>query len=282
MRLKLGLSPCPNDTFIFHALLHGKVDTTLPDGTRVEFEPVFADVEELNERMLAGELPVTKASFAALAAARDRYAVLRTGGALGRGNGPLLLAREPLRPDELAGRHVRVPGRLTTAALLLRTFHTDLGEVSSARYDELLPALLAGEMDVALVIHELRFTYAEHGLHAIEDLGARFERETGRPVPLGGIFVRRDVPLELARQVEWWIAESLDLARTQPDDTREFVRHHAQELSDEVTDAHIGLYVNDQSSGYGTEGREAIRYLLDLATASHAVPPCDLPVFLDG
>lgn len=280
MRLPLGLSPCPNDTFIFHALLHGRLDTRLPDGRRVEFDPVFADVEELNERMLRGELPVTKASFAALAQARDRYAVLRTGGALGRGNGPLLLAREPLDPADLSGLRVRVPGHLTTAALLLRTLHPELDPPDADRYDRLLPALLAGEIDVALVIHELRFTYREHGLHAVEDLGRRYERETGCAVPLGGIFVRRDVDPVLARHVEGWIGESLAWAREHPADCAEFVREHAQELGAEVTRAHIDLYVNEFSSGYGPEGEAAIRRLLELAVERGTAESSDRPLFV--
>ncbi len=277
MKLRIGLSPCPNDTFIFHALVHGLVG---PPG--LEVEAVLADVEELNERMLAGDLEVTKGSFAAFAATRDRYAVLRTGGALGRGNGPLVVAREPLSPDELGGKRILVPGLHTTAALLLRTFHSDVAATPAARYDQVVPALERGEADAAVIIHELRFTYRERGLHAVCDLGARFEQETGLPVPLGGIFVRRDALAArpaLGRDLESWIAASLEYARTHPSASREFVREHAQELADEVTAAHIALYVNDFSLGYGEEGERAIERLLALATAAGSAAEAASPVF---
>lgn len=275
MKLRLGLSPCPNDTFIFHALLHGLVDTG-----DVAFEPVMEDVEALNERMLRAELPVTKASFAAYAAAREHYAVLRTGGALGRANGPLVVSRRPMTPADLAGKRVIVPGALTTAALLLRTFHPEVAETSSDRYDRVVAALERGEADAAVIIHELRFTYREQGLHAVEDLGQRFEDATGMPVPLGGIFVRRDVERHVALDVERWVGESLALARENPSACVDYVRDHAQEIAAEVTAAHIDLYVNEFSAGYGAEGERAIGRLLERAVDAGTAQPSELPVFL--
>ena len=275
MKLRIGLSPCPNDTFIFHALLHGLVDTG-----GVTFEPVMEDVESLNERMLRGDLEVTKASFAAFAHARATYAAIRTGGALGRGNGPLVVARRPLKAFELAAGRVLLPGRLTTAALLFGGFHPECDDTPSVRYDEVLPALLRGDADAGVVIHELRFTYRERGLHLVEDLGERFEKTTGTPVPLGGIFVRRDVPDGVARKVERWVAESLAHARANPSASREFVRAHAQEEREGVTAAHIGLYVNEFSAGYGREGEDAIARLLILAEKTGRAPPSSLPVFV--
>ena len=274
MRLRLGLSPCPNDTFIFHALLHGLVDTG-----EVSFEPVMADVEELNERMLAGDLAVTKASFAAFARARGRYAALRTGGALGRGNGPLVVATQPLSAGELAGVRVLLPGENTTAALLFRCFHPDVSDTPSVRYHELLAALTRGEADAAVIIHELRFTYAERGLHAVEDLGRRFEDETGLPVPLGGVFARRDLDARMSRAIEGWIAESLSQAQADPEASAAYVRAHAQELDDDVTAAHVGLYVNEFSGGYGGEGERAIARLLELAAGAGADAASTAPIF---
>jgi 1,4-dihydroxy-6-naphthoate synthase len=275
VKLRLGLSPCPNDTFIFHALLHGLVPTK-----RVTFEPVMEDVESLNERMLAGDLEVTKASFAAFAHARDRYAAIRTGGALGRGNGPLVVSRRPRKPFELAAGRVLLPGRLTTAALLFGAFHPECEDTPSVRYDEVLPALLRDEAAAGVVIHELRFTYKERGLHLVEDLGERFEKTTSAPVPLGGVFVGGEVRFAVARDVERWVGESLACARNDPSASRDFVRRHAQEQTEGVTAAHIGLYVNEFSAGYGKQGEDAISRLLLLAEKAGRAPHSTLPVFV--
>ncbi len=249
-KLRIGLSPCPNDTFIFHALLSGLVKTK-----GVEFEPVMEDVETLNERMLRGDLDVTKASFAAFAHARERYAAV-------------------------GACRVLLPGRLTTAALLFHGFHPECEETAFVRYDEVLPALLRGDADAGVVIHELRFTYERHGLRLVEDLGARFEATTGTPVPLGGVFVRRDVAARTAKDVERWVGESLAYARAHPAASREFVRGHAQETDEAVTAAHIGLYVNEFSAGYGPEGEDAIARLLLLAEKAGRAPASRLPTFV--
>jgi 1,4-dihydroxy-6-naphthoate synthase len=275
MKLRIGLSPCPNDAFIFHALLHGRVKTK-----GVAFEPVMEDVETLNERMLRGELEVTKASFAAFAHARDRYAAVRTGGALGRGNGPLVVSKRPMKPFELGAKRVVLPGRLTTAALLFRGFHPECEETPSVRYDEVPAVLARDDADAGVLIHETRFTYERLGLQLVEDLGARFEGTTGKPVPLGGVFVRRDVPTKTARDVEKWIGESLALARADPSASRAFIRKHAQESDPDVTQAHIGLYVNEFSAGYGREGEAAIARLLLLAEKTGRAPASRLPTFV--
>lgn len=275
MKLRLGLSPCPNDTFIFHALLHGLVDTG-----GVTFEPVIEDVESLNERMQRGELEVTKASFAAFAHARDGYAALRTGAALGRGNGPLVVARRPMKPFELGDCRVLLPGALTTAALLFHGFHPECDDTPSRRYDAILPALLHEEAEAGVVIHELRFTYRERGLHLVEDLGERFEGTTGAPIPLGGVFARRDLAPSLAADVERWVGESLAAARRDPSASREYVRRHAQELDDGVTAAHIALYVNEYSADLGDEGADAVRRLLLLAEKAGRAPACAKPLFV--
>jgi len=273
--VRIGLSPCPNDTFIFHALLHGLVDT----GGQT-FEPLFADVEELNLHLLAGRLPVTKASFAAFARARHGYAALRTGGALGRGNGPLVIAHAPLDGADLDRRSVMLPGDLTTAALLFRTFHPGVTRYAFARYDEVPRALARGEVDVAVVIHEHRFEYARDGFHLVEDLGERWERETGLPVPLGGIFVRRDVPQALARSLARCIRESLETARRDPSLSAAFVREHAQSLDPATLARHIATFVNEHSLDYGEEGERAIETLVARAVAAGAAPVCDLPLFV--
>ncbi len=279
--LRFGLSPCPNDTFLFHALLHDLVDTT-HDGVRIRFEPVMEDVETLNERMLRGELEVTKASFAAFARARDVYAACRTGGAIGRGNGPLVVAARPMSSSELGPLKVGLPGELTTAALLFRLFHPDCGDTPSLRYDLLPGALETGRCDAAVIIHELRFTYRARGFHRVEDLGERWEAMTRVGIPLGGVFVRRDVDASLAVAIDRWIGESLAYARANPSASREFVRRHAQELADGVTEAHIALYVNEFSAGCGAEGEKAIRRLLKAAeSAGLAARPKTKGVFVD-
>lgn len=275
MRLRIGLSPCPNDTFVLHALLHGGVETP-----GVEWEPVIEDVETLNERLVTGDLEVSKASFAAFALARDLYLCSRTGAALGRGSGPLVVARRPLAPSELGPLRVLLPGRLTTAALLFRAFHPEVTDTPSDRYDRLADAVVREEADAAVVIHETRFTYRERGLHAVEDLGARWETLMRLPCPLGGMFVRRDLGARLAADVERWIGESLGRARARPEASREFVRRHAQELADGVTAAHIGLYVNEFSEDCGKEGATAIRRLLRLAETTGAAPRSKRGVFV--
>jgi 1,4-dihydroxy-6-naphthoate synthase len=275
VKLRIGLSPCPNDTFLFHALLHGLVPTP-----GVTWEPVMEDVEALNERLLAGDLPVSKASFAAFAHARGQYACARTGGALGRGNGPLVVARRPMEAFELGPLKVLLPGEHTTAALLFRVFHPEVGDTPHVRYDRLLDAVLREEADAAVIIHELRFTYRDRGLHRVEDLGERWEAVTNLPCPLGGIFVRRDVEPDLARSVERWIGESVAYARAHPEASRDFVRAHAQELADGVTRAHIDTYVNEFSSGYGVQGEKAIRRLLRLAETSGVAPTSKKGVFV--
>jgi 1,4-dihydroxy-6-naphthoate synthase len=215
---------------------------------------------------------VSKASFAAFAHARERYACSRTGAALGRGNGPIVVSARPLEPADLGPLKVLLPGSLTTAALLFRTFHPEVLDTPVARYDR-LPELVATEQaDAAVIIHELRFTYRAHGLHLVEDLGARWEKLTRLPCPLGGFFVRRDLDAALARRIEGWIGDSLAKARSDPDRSADFVRRHAQELDDAVTRAHIDLYVNDATADLGEEGAEAVRRLLFLAERAGAAP----------
>jgi 1,4-dihydroxy-6-naphthoate synthase len=248
-------------------MLHGLVATP-----GVTWEPVMEDVETLNERLLAGDLEVSKASFAAFARARDRYACARTGGALGRGNGPLVVSARPAEPSELGSMKVLLPGAHTTAALLLRVFHPEVTDTPIARYDRLADLVLAGKADAAVIIHETRFTYRERGLHAVEDLGRRWESLTRLPCPLGGIFVRRDVDAALAARIEGWIRESVEHAREHPEASRDFVRAHARELDEGVTRKHIDLYVNEFSRGYGPEGEKAIRRLLLLAEKTHSAP----------
>ncbi len=207
--IRFGFTPCPNDAFAFHALVHGLVPAPF------EVEPVLCDIEELNRRSADGDLELTKLSFGAAAAADDRYRLLRSGAALGHGVGPLVVARESMSLAEAAGGRIAVPGRETTAFLLLRLAAPALGEVVELRYDRILGAVVSGELDAGLIIHESRFTYGEHGLVAVADLGEWWEGETGLPVPLAGIFARSDLEPALAASAEAAIRASVEYAFAQ-------------------------------------------------------------------
>jgi 1,4-dihydroxy-6-naphthoate synthase len=261
-RLTFGFTPCPNDAFAFHALVHGLVSAPL------EVEPVLLDIEELNRRASGGELELTKLSFGAAAAAGDSYRLLRSGAALGRGVGPLVVAREPGSLADAAAGRIAVPGRETTAFLLLRLAAPALGEVAELRYDRILPAVVAGEVDAGLIIHESRFTYEEHGLVAVADLGEWWEGETGLPVPLAGIFARHDLDPEVVGEAEAAVRASVEYAFAHPEASRDYVRSLAHELSDEVCAAHIALYVNEHSVDIGDEGLTAIDRLIGRAAAA--------------
>jgi 1,4-dihydroxy-6-naphthoate synthase len=262
VKLTFGFTPCPNDAFAFHALVHGLVPASF------EVEPVLLDIEELNQRAAGAELQLTKLSFGAAAAAGDRYRLLRSGAALGRGVGPLVVARGPGSLEEASAGRVAVPGRETTAFLLLRLAVPALGDVVELRYDRILDAVVAGEVDAGLIIHESRFTYAEHGLVAVADLGEWWEGETGLPVPLAGIFARSDLEPELVAAAEAAIRASVEYAFANPESSRDYVRSLSQEMSDEVCAAHIALYVNEHSVDIGDQGFAAIDLLLGRATAA--------------
>jgi 1,4-dihydroxy-6-naphthoate synthase len=273
--LPLGFSPCPNDTFMFDALVHGRVDAG-----DLRFAPEMDDIEVLNRRALGLDprppLPVTKVSVAALGRLTGEYAVLDAGAALGRGCGPLVLRRgDDMRRTTLAGlagARVAIPGEATTANLLLRIFGPAELERVTMRFDRIMPALAAGEVDAGLVIHESRFTYPEHGLARIADLGEVWEAATGLPLPLGVIVARRDLPEATVRAVEQGLRASVEAAWADPDATREYVRAHAQELDEEVCRQHIALYVNQFSASLGDEGRRAIETLVERMREVGAMP----------
>lgn len=254
--LTFGYSPCPNDTFAFHALAHGLVDAPF------RVEPVLLDIEELNRRAHDGAFDLTKLSVGAFAAVGDRYRLLRSGAALGHGVGPLVVARTPMSLAEAVRGRLAIPGRETTAFALLRLAAPPTGEVRELRYDRILRAVAEGEVDAGLIIHESRFTYADHGLVRVVDLGDWWEQATGLPVPLAGICARADLDDETVVAAERAIRASVQYAFDHPDASRAYVRAHAQEMSDAVCDAHIALYVNRHSLDVGDEGRQAIARLV--------------------
>lgn len=257
--LTFGYSPCPNDTFAFHALAHGLVASPVP------ITPVLLDIEELNRRAHTGEFALTKLSVGAFAGVGDRYRMLRSGAALGHGVGPLVVAREAMPLDAAVRGRLAIPGRETTAYRLLRLAAPPTGEVVELRYDRILRAVADGTVDAGLIIHESRFTYPEHGLVRIRDLGDWWEGETGLPVPLAGICARTDLGAARVAELERAIRASVQYAFDHPEASRAYVRAHAQEMSDAVCDQHIALYVNAHSLDVGEDGLAAIARLVGAA-----------------
>ncbi len=273
--LTLGYSPCPNDTFIFYALIHGRIPA--PGFTVNEH---LEDVETLNRLALEGRLDLTKVSYHAFGHLRDHYALLRSGGALGRGCGPLVIAPQATDMTQLRGRRIAVPGRLTTANLLLQLYGEGYDDLLVLPFDRIMPALQNGEADAGVIIHESRFTFRNAGFHEVLDLGAWWETDTGLPIPLGGILARRDLGSDTIAAVDRALRASLAYAWQHPGETRAYIKQHAQELDDQVIDAHIGLYVNDFSLDLGPEGLMAIETLFSRAEARGLMPGSSKPLFL--
>ncbi len=259
--IQVGYSPCPNDTFLFYALVHGKVDTG-----GYTFEPVLEDVETLNRWALEGRLPMTKVSYGVVDRLADRYWCLRSGGALGRGCGPLVVARGPVSLEALAEAEalIAVPGLHTTANRLLelRTGGRPLRRVAMV-FHEVMPAVASGRVEAGLVIHEGRFTYRRYGLTVVEDLGEWWERTTGCPIPLGGILLRRDLPGVDPSAVQQALRKSVEYALAHPEEPMAYVRAHAQEMDSGVIRQHIELYVNRYTVDLGDEGIRAVETLFD-------------------
>jgi len=254
--LTFGYSPCPNDTFAFHALAFGLVDAPF------RVRPVLLDIEELNRRAHRGEFDLTKLSVGAFAAVGETYRLLRSGAALGEGVGPLVVTRTPMTLADAVRGRVAIPGTETTAYRLLRLAAPSLRDVLEMRYDRILRAVADGEVEAGLIIHESRFTYQEHGLHKAVDLGDWWEGETGLPVPLAGICARADVPDETVVAAERAIRASVQYAFDHPDASRDYVQANAQEMSATVQAQHIALYVNAFSLDVGDAGLHAIERLV--------------------
>ena len=265
--LTLGFSPCPNDTFIFHALVHGLVECP-----GFGFRERLEDVETLNRLALDAALDVSKVSSHLLGFIRDDYCLLRSGGALGRGCGPLVVSAKCTEMTELRGKRIAVPGRYTTAHLLLRLFDPTLDDIVFLPFHEIMGAVRRGEADAGVIIHESRFTYPDYGLTKLLDLGEWWERETGHPIPLGGIAAKRSLGRDAIAAIDHALRASVAYAHAHPDAATGYIRAHSQEMSDEVCAAHIGLYVNDFSLDLGAEGEAAVTALLARAEAAGLVP----------
>jgi 1,4-dihydroxy-6-naphthoate synthase len=274
MKLTLGFSPCPNDTFIFDALVNNKIDT----GDLV-FDVILEDVQTLNHWAIEGKLDITKLSYGVLPLVLDKYIVLNSGSALGNGVGPLLISNNPLRLRQLAeglpedkseveNKTIAIPGENTTAHLLFSLAYPGAKNKIFLRYDEIENFVLQ-DKGLGVIIHENRFTYAAKGLHKVIDLGDFWEQQTGNPIPLGGIVVKRNIDTTLQLQVDALIKKSIEYAYTKYPELNEYIRKHSQEMSEDVMRKHIDLYVNQYSLNLGTNGKAAIKKLLEVYQKTH-------------
>jgi 1,4-dihydroxy-6-naphthoate synthase len=277
MNLTLGFSPCPNDCFIFDALVHKRIDL---EG--LEFTVSLADVEALNRAAFTGEADITKLSFHAFAHCADSYVLLDAGSALGRNCGPLLISQRAISRDEVAagGLRVAIPGRYTTANFLMSLAFPAASDKTEVLFSDIEDAVLDGRFDAGLIIHENRFTYEAKGLKKIIDLGEFWEEQTGAPIPLGGIVARRSLPEHVRQTVNRVLRRSVEYAFVNRTASLPYVRAHAQSMSDDVMYKHIDLYVNEYSVDLGSDGRHAVELLFDRAAAAGAITRPRTPLFM--
>ena len=274
--LSLGFSPCPNDAFIFDAMVHGKIDT---EG--LEFSYLLADVEELNQKAFRGELDITKLSFHAFLHLANQYVLLQSGAALGSNAGPLLVSKIPLTMADLAGKRIGIPGKNTTANLLLSLAAPKLTDKVEIIFSDIEKAVCDGEIDAGLIIHESRFTYQQKGLLKVADLGEFWESKTHAPIPLGGIVARRNFTSELIHKLDRVLKRSVEFAFANPDSSSDFVSINAQEMDKDVMKKHIELYVNNYSIQLGNTGREAVKLLFQEALKAGLIPDQTCTPFVD-
>ena len=279
MTLTLGFSPCPNDCFMFDAIVNRRIDL---EG--LDFSERLADVEALNKAAFAGTIDVTKLSYHAYAYCARDYVLLDAGSALGRNCGPLLISKRRIASDEMAagGLLIAIPGRYTTANFLLGLAFPAARNRTELLFSDIEGAVLDGRFDAGLIIHENRFTYQAKGLKKIVDLGEFWEGETGAPIPLGGIVVRRALGNDVAQRVNRVLRRSVEYAFAHREASLPYVRAHAQEMSEQVMYQHIDLYVNEYSIDLGVEGRRAVELLFAKANALGVIPPVTQPLFLPG
>jgi len=275
MKLTLGFSPCPNDTFIFDAMVHSRIDT---EG--LKFDYFLADVEELNRRAFAGNVDITKMSYHAYAYVADNYLILDSGSALGRKNGPLLISKRPINPDELSDKVIAIPGKYTTANLLLCIGWPEALNKKEYLFSDIESAILNEEVDAGLIIHETRFTYQRKGLLKIADMGEYWEKLTNLPIPLGAIVINRSVPHEIALKVNRILKRSLEYAYRDAIASFDFVVGNAREMDRNVMNNHIKMFVNDFTLQLGEEGRAAIEKLFVTAREMKVIPNMPERIFL--
>ena len=275
MKLTLGFSPCPNDTFIFDAMVHGRIDT---EG--LEFDYFLADVEMLNMKALASEVDITKISYHAYAYVAQNYLILDSGSALGHRNGPLLISKHRIGINELTNLRIAIPGKYTTANLLFSIAWPDAVNKTEYLFSKIEDALLNEEADAGLIIHETRFTYFKKGLHKLADMGEYWENLTELPIPLGAIVVNRKVPEDIALKVNRIVRRSLDYAYKDSFASYDFVAGNAREMDSTVMNNHIKLFVNEYTLNLGNKGREAIIELFRIGRERNVIPSLPERIFL--
>lgn len=274
--LTLALSPCPNDTFIFDAMLHHKVDT---EG--LEFKPVFADVEQLNESAFQQRYDISKLSYHAYAYVSGNYVLLRSGSALGNNCGPLLISKTELSEEEINLGSIAIPGKYTTANFLFSLRYPEAKNKSYMLFSDIEQSVLNGSSDAGVIIHENRFTYQDKGLKKIIDLGEYWEQTYKAPIPLGGIAIKRSFDSKIQKAVERIIRRSIEFAFEHPGSSNDFVHQHSQEMSDAVCRQHIELYVNKFSVELGAEGERAVHTLFETAGERQVIPALSKPLFAE-
>ena len=273
--LTLAISPCPNDTFIFDAMLHHKIDTE-----DLDFNLVFADVEQLNQAAFQQQFDITKLSYHAYAYVAENYVLLRSGSALGNSCGPMLIGKNSLTDEAVEKSKICVPGKYTTANLLFSLKYPNAQQKEFVVFSDIEHKLLSDEFDAGVIIHENRFTYEQKGLKKIIDLGEFWEQTYKAPIPLGGIAIRRNMELETQLSVERIIKRSIEFAFAHPESSKEFVAQHSQEMSAAVCKQHIDLYVNTFSLELGSEGEKAVNTLYKIAQENKIIPALKKPVFI--
>lgn len=274
MKLTLGFSPCPNDTFIFDAMVHGRIDT---EG--LEFDYFLADVEELNKKAFASAVDITKMSYHAYAFAAKNYLILDSGSALGFRNGPLLISKHATDTSGLEGKKIAIPGKFTTANLLFSIAWPEAKNKTEYLFSDIESALLNDEVDAGLIIHETRFTYQKRGLHKLADMGEYWEHLTGLPIPLGAIVINRNIPEDIALKVNRVLRRSLEYAYKDSFASYDFVAANAKEMDSTVMNNHIKLFVNEYTLSLGIKGREAINELFRISTEKGIIPSLPERIF---
>jgi 1,4-dihydroxy-6-naphthoate synthase len=277
MKLTLGFSPCPNDTFIFDAMVHGRIDT---EG--LEFNYFLTDVEELNRKALTSEIDITKISYHAYAYVALNYLILDAGSALGYRNGPLLISKRRIGISELQTLRIARPGKYTTANLLFSIAWPNVKNKKEYLFSKIEDALLDEEVDAGLIIHETRFTYYRKGLHKLADMGEYWETLTGLPIPLGAIVIKRDIPDDIAQKVNRVVRRSLEYAYKDSFASYDFVAGNAREMDSTVMNNHIKLFVNEYTLNLGPRGREAITELFRIAGEKGVIPIVPERIFLNS
>ncbi|MBS1742204.1 MAG: 1,4-dihydroxy-6-naphthoate synthase [Bacteroidetes bacterium] len=258
MKYTIGFSPCPNDTFIFDALINGKIDAGF-----IQLEPVLEDVQTLNQWALEGKLDITKLSYGVWPLVMHNYSLLNSGSALGSGVGPLLISKDNPDSYNVENCVIAIPGKNTTAHLLFSLAYPNAAKKIFLRYDEIEPFVQAGK-GLGVIIHENRFTYGEKGLHKIVDLGDFWERQTGGPIPLGGIVIKKGIPEGIQQEIDRLIRESIEYAYSKYPELSDYIKQHAQEMSEDVMRMHIDLYVNNYSLNLGQKGNDAVKKLVEV------------------